>query len=109
MGSDPILTRIKFDRIIFNLPHTGHFPDLCESGMNKMHKELLSYFFKNTKGLLNEDGEVHITHMEDYPYDHWKVTKLAKKEGFHLFEKVEFQKSDYPGYHNKRGSDIMSN
>ncbi|KAF6165973.1 hypothetical protein GIB67_012870 [Kingdonia uniflora] len=141
MGSDPILTRMKFDGIIFNFPHAGHFPDLCErhktykvinpyiqqtslilvfemfslleiiffDGVNRMHKELLSYFFKNAKGLLNEDGEVHVTHREDYPYDHWKVTKLAKKEGFDMFEKVEFQKSNYPGCHNKRGGDIMSN
>ncbi|KAF6163192.1 hypothetical protein GIB67_025056 [Kingdonia uniflora] len=141
MGSDPILTRMKFDGIIFNFPHAGHFPDLCErhrtykvinpyiqqtslilafemfslleiiffDGVNRMHKELLSYFFKNAKGLLNEDGEVHVTHREDYPYDHWKVTKLAKKEGFDLFEKLEFQKSNYPGCHNKRGGDIMSN
>ncbi|KAF6150098.1 hypothetical protein GIB67_038157 [Kingdonia uniflora] len=144
MGSDPILMRMKFDGNIFNFPHAGHFPDICErhktyqiinpyiqqtslilafemfsllemiffdffGGVNRMHKELLSYFFKNAKGLLNEDGEVHVAHREDYPYDHWKVTKLAKKEGFHLFEKVEFQKSNYPDYHNKRGGDIMSN
>ncbi|KAF6159224.1 hypothetical protein GIB67_031995 [Kingdonia uniflora] len=83
----------------------------CAEGSKKirMHKELLSYFFKNAKGLLDKDGEVHITQRENYPYDHWKVTKLAKKEGFHLFEKVEFQKSNYPGYHNKRVGDIMSN
>ncbi|KAF6153853.1 hypothetical protein GIB67_001086 [Kingdonia uniflora] len=111
MGSDTILTKMNFDRIIFNFPHAGHFPDLCErhTELIEMHKELLSYFFKNAKGLLNKDGEVHVTHREDYPYDHWKVTKLAKKEGLHLFEKVEFQKSDYPGYHNKRGGDIKSN
>ena len=30
MNIHPILTHIQFDVIVFNFPHAGHFPFLCE-------------------------------------------------------------------------------
>lgn len=59
--------------------------------------------------MLAIDGEVHVSHRNDYPYIRWKLEKLAKSAGLALMEMVEFQKSDYPGYHNKRGGGIRSN
>lgn len=59
--------------------------------------------------MLSEEGEVHVTHRNDYPYRKWKLEKLAKKAGFVLVEMVEFMKEKYPGYHNKRGGSIKSN
>nr|GEX98940.1 probable glycosyltransferase At3g07620 [Tanacetum cinerariifolium] len=35
--------------------------------------------------------------------------KLAGKAGLRLQDKKQFLKSDYPGYHNKRGGDILGN
>ena len=74
-----------------------------------MHRELLKSFFKSAREMLSGGGEIHVTHRDDYPYDRWKLEKLAKGAGLNLKEKVEFQKKDYPGYHNKRGGDIKSN
>ncbi|KAF5960636.1 hypothetical protein HYC85_001845 [Camellia sinensis] len=74
-----------------------------------MHRELLTAFFENARDLLEEGGEVHVTHRDDYPYNTWRLEKLASKTGFNLKEKVGFEKENYPGYHNKRGGDINCN
>ncbi|KAI8008513.1 putative glycosyltransferase [Camellia lanceoleosa] len=66
-------------------------------------------FFENARDLLEEGGEVHVTHRDDYPYNTWRLEKLASKTGFNLKEKVGFEKENYPGYHNKRGGDINCN
>ncbi|GMN24677.1 hypothetical protein TIFTF001_043804 [Ficus carica] len=59
--------------------------------------------------MVKEDGEVHVTHRDDYPYNKWEVEKQAQKKGLVLKEKVSFVKQNYPGYHNKRGSFIDGN
>lgn len=58
--------------------------------------------------MLNEDGEVHVTHRDDQPYNQWNLKGLATESGLILKEKVEFSKKDFPGYHNKRGSGSKS-
>ncbi|XP_068642460.1 uncharacterized protein At4g26485-like isoform X2 [Aristolochia californica] len=111
MHRHPVLRTMRFDRIVFNFPHAGHFPLLCErhGRLIKLHKKLLSAFFGSAREMLAEDGEVHVAHRDDYPYNCWKLENLAKKAGMHLIEAVEFRKVDYPGYHNKRGGGIKSN
>ncbi|KAJ9687076.1 hypothetical protein PVL29_015793 [Vitis rotundifolia] len=111
MSRHPTLTHMEFDVIVFNFPHAGHFPWLCERNVQliKMHRELLKAFFESASEMLSSGGEVHVTHRDDFPYNRWKVEKLAKGAGLYLKEKVEFQKEDYPGYHNKRGGGIKSN
>ena len=66
-------------------------------------------FFASGVEMLSRDGEIHVSHRNDYPYRRWKLDKLAKKAGLALDEMVEFQKADYPGYHNKRGGGVKSN
>ncbi|RXH67851.1 hypothetical protein DVH24_027998 [Malus domestica] len=83
MDRHPTLKSMKFDVIIFNFPHAGHYHRLIETD-----EELIEV---------------------DYPYDQWKLKELAEKAGLFLKEKVWFDKSDYPGYHNKRGGGIQSN
>lgn len=111
MNRHPTLINMEFDVIVFNFPHAGHFPGLCERNVKliKMHREILKAFFKSASDMLSSGGEVHVTHRDDYPYNIWKVEKLANGAGLYLKEKVEFQKKDYPGYHNKRGGAIHSN
>lgn len=53
--------------------------------------------------MLTTNGEVHVTHKTAYPFNRWKIEKLAKKVGLCLVEEVEFYRCDYPGYVNKRG------
>ncbi|KAF8409790.1 hypothetical protein HHK36_005869 [Tetracentron sinense] len=111
MDGHPTLMTMKFDRIIFNFPHAGHFPWLCERDdcLIEMHKELLMDFFRSACEMLTKGGEVHVSHRDDYPYKGWNIEELAKRAGLDLKDKVEFRKMDYPGYHNKRGGDIKSN
>ena len=74
-----------------------------------MHKDLLRAFFTSARELLEEGGEVHVTHRDDSPYNKWKVEELAREKDLVLKEKVVFTKGDYPGYNNKRGSRVRAN
>ncbi|BBG99862.1 hypothetical protein with DUF2431 [Prunus dulcis] len=110
MDQHPTLMFMKFDMIVFNFPHAGHDYWLCERDNELIrHRGLLEAFFRSASGMLGEGGEIHVSHREDYPYDKWKLKELAKKAGLVLKEKVWFEKSDYPGYHQKRGGGIKSN
>ncbi|BBG99864.1 Exostosin family protein [Prunus dulcis] len=109
MHQHPTLMCMKFDIIIFN--YAGHYSWLCERDdeLIQMHRDLLKAFFKSARGMLSQGGEVHVSHRDDYPYDQWKLKELAERAGLVLKEKVWFEKSNYPGYHNKRGGGIQSN
>ncbi|KAH0983900.1 hypothetical protein GBA52_011077 [Prunus armeniaca] len=111
MDQHPTLMFMKFDIIVFNFPHAGHDYWLCERNneLIRRHRGLLEAFFRSASGMLGEGGEIHVSHRDDYPYDKWKLKELAKKAGLVLKEKVWFEKSDYPGYHQKRGGGIESN
>ncbi|XP_058217583.1 uncharacterized protein LOC131328686 [Rhododendron vialii] len=112
MSCHHTLKHMKFDVVVFNFPHAGHFYGYCEKDeeLIEMHKELLRGFFKNAREMLvKEGGEVHVTHRDDYPYNTWELEKLGAESGFSLKEKARFEKGDYPGYHNKRGGDINCN
>ncbi|XP_048327226.2 uncharacterized protein At4g26485 isoform X1 [Ziziphus jujuba] len=109
MNQHPILKSMKFDIIIYNFPHAGHFR---VSEGNKfvilLHKKLLKAFFENAREMLNEGGEVHVAHRDDHPYKKWKLEEVGSEAGLCLKEKVVFSKSDYPGYNNVRGGLIRS-
>ncbi|KAJ6727875.1 DUF2431 DOMAIN PROTEIN [Salix koriyanagi] len=68
------------------------------------HRRLVRSFFRSASDMLEENGEVHVTHKTTDPYSRWEIEKLAEEAGLFLVEKVRFRKSDYPGYENKRGS-----
>ncbi|XP_048434247.1 uncharacterized protein At4g26485-like isoform X1 [Pyrus x bretschneideri] len=111
MDRHPTLKSMKFDVIIFNFPHAGHYHRLCEKDeeLIELHRHLSKAFFKSARGMLSKGGEIHVSHMVGYPYDQWKLKELAEKAGLFLKEKVWFNKSDYPGYHSKRAGGIQSN
>ncbi|KAI3897476.1 hypothetical protein MKW92_032824 [Papaver armeniacum] len=102
------LENMKFDRIIFNFPHAGHFRKLREEDEDLilMHKTLLLGFFMSSSKMLRENGEVHVALRDDHPYNTWGAEKLAKRAGLRLIEKVDFQQAAYAGYTNRRGSSI---
>ncbi|KAD4179042.1 hypothetical protein R6Q59_022583 [Mikania micrantha] len=89
MHTHPNLKNKKFDIIIFNFPHAGHFDYLCEhdTELIAMHKELVEAYFKSASKMLTEGGEVHLRHRDDPPYDSWNVVLLASKAGLTLKEK----------------------
>ena len=54
--------------------------------------------------MLRPDGEIHVNHKTSFPYYHWNLEKLASQNSLRLIECVAFNKEDYLGYENKRGS-----
>ncbi|XP_018466338.1 uncharacterized protein At4g26485-like [Raphanus sativus] len=83
----------RYDRIIFNFPHSG------------LHQELVRGFLKSAKKMVKDkDGEIHITHKTAHPFSEWKIEILAEANGLCLTQEVEFNKWYFPGYSNKKGS-----
>ncbi|GLJ44823.1 hypothetical protein SUGI_0942860 [Cryptomeria japonica] len=98
------LSARKFDRIVFNLPHAGYFPGGERSKKAiKKNKELVSMFLESAAKLLSLCGEIHVTNKVGPRYKKWNLEEEAEKYGLYLKESVSFQKTDYPGYMNKRG------
>ncbi|RWR95034.1 DUF2431 domain-containing protein [Cinnamomum micranthum f. kanehirae] len=90
MAKHPDLSFMKFDRIVFNFPHSrlvSSEHDLFQIGAGEM---------------LSSNGEIHVTHKTAYPFSLWRLEELASEVGLSLLEKAIFYKSDYPGYDNKR-------
>ncbi|KAI3991489.1 hypothetical protein MKX01_006791 [Papaver californicum] len=106
----PLLACMKFDRIVFNFPHAGHFKmwETHHSVIQK-HKDLLSGFFKSSRKMLKLDGEVHVAHRDDHPYNAWEIEELANEAGLILIATVDFCSSQYMGYNYERGSSLRSN
>ncbi|KAL0560853.1 hypothetical protein IC582_001267 [Cucumis melo] len=110
MDQHPLLPHNSFDRIIFNFPHAGfQYSTEHEPNQIKLHQNLVRRFMRNATELLAENGEIHITHKTSYPYSEWKIEEIGEEEGLYLKEEVEFDKRDYPGYVNKKGSGPNSN
>ncbi|XP_027171577.1 heavy metal-associated isoprenylated plant protein 41-like [Coffea eugenioides] len=111
MNEHPDLKQMKFDVILFNFPHAGHYSWLHErdSILIRMHQDLIAAYFKTAKEMVQEEGEIHVTVRDDDPYNTWEVEKLAECAGLQLKDKVEFRQENYPGYHNKRGGNINCN
>ncbi|GMJ10510.1 hypothetical protein HRI_004720200 [Hibiscus trionum] len=97
------LANRKFDRIIFNFPHAGFHGKEHDPHMIQMHKNLVQGFFRNARGMLRSNGEIHVNHKTGTPFCLWNLEKLASESSLVLFQCVDFNIEDYPGYHNKRG------
>ncbi|KAI3991490.1 hypothetical protein MKX01_006792 [Papaver californicum] len=104
-----LLACIKFNHIVFNFPHPRHFKmrETHHSVIQK-HKDLLSGFFKSSRKMLKLDGEVHVAHRDDHPYNAWEIEELANEAGLILIATVDFCSSQYMGYNYKRGSSVAS-
>lgn len=104
MGNHPELSQIKFDRIIFNFPLAGFFPrEVPRQLQIQVNQGLVIGFMANAKNMLQEDGEIHVTHKAYGFYRDWNLEQLGKSQGLWLREVVNFRLSDYPGYHTKYG------
>ncbi|XP_058782176.1 heavy metal-associated isoprenylated plant protein 41-like [Vicia villosa] len=103
MKFHPDLKMRRFDRIIFNFPHAGFYGKEDNLKMIKMHRNLVSGFFKNASHMLRENGEVHVNHKTTPPFDTWKIEELAEQSFLIMSECADFKQEDYPGYNNKRG------
>ncbi|XP_047324113.1 uncharacterized protein At4g26485-like [Impatiens glandulifera] len=104
MSSHSFLRLIKYDRIIYNFPFYGfrRRNETRESNLQK-HRELVRGFLWNAKKMLQEDGEIHISHKTNGFHLEWNVKELASLEGLCLLRQVKFNLNDYPGYETKYG------
>ncbi|KAH6768135.1 hypothetical protein C2S51_013471 [Perilla frutescens var. frutescens] len=104
IANHELLRRLQFDRIIFNFPFAGFFPDLSPECQLRCHRSLVSQFLENAKDLLSENGEIHVSHKTNGRYHAgFKLENIAASRGLRLIAAVEFKCSDYPGYNTKYG------
>ncbi|GLT26390.1 hypothetical protein SLA2020_014590 [Shorea laevis] len=99
------LKKRKFDRIIFNFPHSGFHGKEDYDWVIQKHRTLVSGFFSNASRMLQANGEIHVNHKITPPYCDWNLEGLASANSLDLIDSVEFKIGDYPGYNNKRGAD----
>ncbi|XP_050368877.1 uncharacterized protein At4g26485-like [Argentina anserina] len=104
MRQHPLLVDQLFDRIVFNFPHAGFVFREHDQFQIKLHQDLVRGFFASAYEMLNESGQVHVTHKTAYPFNKWEIVKLAEEAGLYLVEEAAFSIWDYPGYINMRGS-----
>ncbi|XP_073129187.1 uncharacterized protein [Henckelia pumila] len=97
------LKHMTFDRIIYNFPFAGFFKGLSRDSSLRIHRRLVSLFLKNAKGMIDEDGEIHISHKTNSYHNEWNLVSMASSHRLRLIEEVAFRLSDYPGYNTKRG------
>ncbi|KAF9589923.1 hypothetical protein IFM89_029539 [Coptis chinensis] len=67
------------------------------------NRALVRGFMAQAKELLQNEGEIHITHKTSAIYYEWNLENLARHNGLRLIEDVQFSLTDYPGYNNKSG------
>ncbi|KAF8050633.1 hypothetical protein N665_1917s0001, partial [Sinapis alba] len=100
----PHLNCRRFDRIIFNFPHAGFHGKETDSKLIRKHRELVFGFLHAASRMVRADGgEIHVSHKNKAPFCHWKLEELASRCSLALKQCVAFEKSEYPGYENKRG------
>ncbi|KAL6206117.1 hypothetical protein ACLB2K_023366 [Fragaria x ananassa] len=68
MRQHPLLVNQRFDRVVFNFPHAGFIFREHEKSQIKLHQDLVRAFFASACEMLNESGEVHVTHKTAYPF-----------------------------------------
>ncbi|KAK3007294.1 hypothetical protein RJ639_015753 [Escallonia herrerae] len=72
----------------------------------RMHRNLVHGFFRNASGMLEANGEIHVSHKTTAPFSQWKIQELAVWNSLFFIECVIFKVEDYPGYEHKRGSGV---
>ncbi|KAG4111951.1 hypothetical protein ERO13_D13G133500v2 [Gossypium hirsutum] len=97
------LGAFKFDRIIYNFPHAGFCSDEPGESQKRRHQLLISLFLKNAKEMIEERGEIHVTHKSNGFFRDWNLQGLAAAVGLRLIQEVPFNFTDYPGYRTKYG------
>ncbi|GMI85195.1 hypothetical protein HRI_002188800 [Hibiscus trionum] len=103
MANHGYLGAIRFDRIIYNFPHAGFCSDEPGESQKRRHQLLISLFFENAKEMIDESGEIHVTHKSNGFFLEWNLQRLAAAVGLRLKQEVPFNFTDFPGYRTKYG------
>jgi hypothetical protein len=90
--SDDAAAPQKFERIIFNFPHTGQ-------QMAHVNRAMIRNFFASAVGLLDsETSEIHVTLKLKFPYTSWDTETSATAAGLVLTDTLDFDAAVFPGY-----------
>ncbi|KAH6768134.1 hypothetical protein C2S51_013470 [Perilla frutescens var. frutescens] len=97
------LRQLQFDRIVFNFPLAGIFPKSSPEFQLRQHERLVSLFLKNSKEMISENGEIHISHKTVGVHAEFNLESIASSHGLRLIAAVKFKCFNYPGYNTKCG------
>ncbi|KAL6999083.1 25S rRNA (uracil2634-N3)-methyltransferase [Sarracenia purpurea var. burkii] len=104
MANSFLFQGMTFDRIVFNFPHAGFISGELRESQLRRHRKLVQLFMANAKKMIDAgNGEIHITHKSNAFFREWNLEQLASSEGLIVLEKVDFNVTDFLGYHTKYG------
>ncbi|KAH7861039.1 hypothetical protein Vadar_020869 [Vaccinium darrowii] len=103
LANQILLQGMTFDRIVFNFPLSGFFPDELRESKLRRERKLVRLFIANAREMITERGEIHVTHKSNAFFRDWRLEELASSEGLQLIDEVHFNYTDFPGYHTKYG------
>ena len=97
LDAEPRLAGARFDRVVFNFPHTGQ---------QRVHlnRALVAGFLRAARGRVRAApplGEVHVTIKLGPPYDRWGIEALARDEGYIHRATRPFDQRAFPGYRHQ--------
>eukprot|EP00261_Vitis_vinifera_P016014 XP_010644673.1 PREDICTED: uncharacterized protein LOC100242885 isoform X2 [Vitis vinifera] len=94
---------MRFDRVVYNFPLAGFFPNASREDKIRRNQMLVQLFLENAKKMIHIDGEIHITNKSNGFFYEWNLEFLASRVGLRLIEEEPFNFMDYPGYRTKYG------
>ncbi|KAI8553064.1 hypothetical protein RHMOL_Rhmol06G0315900 [Rhododendron molle] len=103
MAGQILFQGMTFDRIIFNFPLSGFFPDDSRESKLRRERKLVRLFIANAIEMIAEGGEIHVTHKSNGFFREWNLEQLASSAGLQLIDEVHFNFTDFPGYRTKYG------
>jgi 25S rRNA (uracil2634-N3)-methyltransferase len=97
------LKKLRFDRVVFNFPHTGSGISNTEDNIRDNRKMILRVLLSVTPFLSKKNAEVHITLKRGPPYDEWKLPQLCGlTPGLKYTSAFAFFPHLYPEYAHRR-------
>ncbi|XP_058219040.1 uncharacterized protein At4g26485-like isoform X2 [Rhododendron vialii] len=103
MAGQILFQGMTFDRIVFNFPLSGFFPDDSRESNLCRERKLVHLFIANAIEMIAEGGEIHVTHKSNGFFREWNLEQLASSAGLQLIDEVHFNFTDFPGYRTKYG------
>ncbi|KAF2811014.1 uncharacterized protein BDZ99DRAFT_487722 [Mytilinidion resinicola] len=94
----------KYDRVVFNFPHTGGLSTDVNRQV-RYNQELLVKFLQSAKKLLSPappPSTILVTLFDAEPYTLWNIKDLARHVGLKSITSFAFPWEAYPGYEHAR-------